>query len=181
MRAARTALAEEYGKPAVLIGSGGSIPVVGSLHRLLGIAVCYSGFGLEDDQVHSPTRVSKRAASVTACAATVAAARPPRRRVSARLRIEGLRSELAGPFDLAVAAGASASPSPAVRSGKSLFLRMVADHLSTGLVFLDHRERDVFAPGMASRLRTARTRSIRPRKFQRPDAARNITSPTCPG
>ena len=52
--AARAALAEEYGRPAVLIGSGGSIPVVESLHRLLGVDSLLIGFGLDDDQVHSP-------------------------------------------------------------------------------------------------------------------------------
>lgn len=54
VQAAQAALAEEYGRPAVLIGSGGSIPVVGSLHRLLGMDSVLMGFGLDDDQVHSP-------------------------------------------------------------------------------------------------------------------------------
>ena len=52
--AAREALAAEYGRPAVLMGSGGSIPVVGSFKRLLGLDSLLMGFGLEDDQVHSP-------------------------------------------------------------------------------------------------------------------------------
>lgn len=54
VRAARTALADEYGRPAVLIGSGGSIPVVESMRRLLGMDSLLVGFGLDDDQVHSP-------------------------------------------------------------------------------------------------------------------------------
>jgi acetylornithine deacetylase/succinyl-diaminopimelate desuccinylase-like protein len=54
VRAARRALAEEYGREAVLIGSGGSIPVVESLKRLLGLDSLLIGFGLSDDQVHSP-------------------------------------------------------------------------------------------------------------------------------
>lgn len=54
VRAAQAALAAEYGRPAVLIGSGGSIPVVESLHRLLGVESLLMGFGLADDQVHSP-------------------------------------------------------------------------------------------------------------------------------
>ena len=54
VRAAQAALAEEYGRPAVLIGSGGSIPVVESMRRVLGLDSVLMGFGLDDDQVHSP-------------------------------------------------------------------------------------------------------------------------------
>ena len=54
VQAARDVLAEEYGRPAVMIGSGGSIPVVESLRRLLGVDSLLMGFGLDDDQVHSP-------------------------------------------------------------------------------------------------------------------------------
>jgi acetylornithine deacetylase/succinyl-diaminopimelate desuccinylase-like protein len=54
IQAARDVLADEYGRPAVLIGSGGSIPVVESMRRLLGIDSLLMGFGLDDDQVHSP-------------------------------------------------------------------------------------------------------------------------------
>ncbi len=54
VQAARTVLGEEYGRPAVLIGSGGSIPVVESLKRLLGLDSLLLGFGLDDDQTHSP-------------------------------------------------------------------------------------------------------------------------------
>ncbi|CAH2604101.1 Dipeptidase [Rhodovastum atsumiense] len=52
--AAAAALQEEYGKPAVMIGCGGSIPVVETLQQELGLATVLMGFGLEDDQVHSP-------------------------------------------------------------------------------------------------------------------------------
>jgi acetylornithine deacetylase/succinyl-diaminopimelate desuccinylase-like protein len=54
VRAAQAVLAEEFGRPAVLMGSGGSIPVVTSLCTVLGIDSLLMGFGLDDDQVHSP-------------------------------------------------------------------------------------------------------------------------------
>jgi len=52
--AARAALAEEFLRPPVMIGCGGSIPVVESLKRLLGIDTLLMGFGLDDDNIHSP-------------------------------------------------------------------------------------------------------------------------------
>ncbi len=54
MRAAQAALAEEYGRPAALIGCGGSIPVVDTIRNVLGLDCILMGFGLDDDQVHSP-------------------------------------------------------------------------------------------------------------------------------
>ncbi|HTI80923.1 MAG TPA: M20/M25/M40 family metallo-hydrolase, partial [Acetobacteraceae bacterium] len=54
VRAAQAILSEEYGKPAILMGCGGSIPVVTSLHSVLGLDTLLMGFGLDDDQVHSP-------------------------------------------------------------------------------------------------------------------------------
>jgi acetylornithine deacetylase/succinyl-diaminopimelate desuccinylase-like protein len=54
IRAGLAALAEEYGRPALVTGCGGSIPVVASLKRELGIDSLLMGFGLDDDQVHSP-------------------------------------------------------------------------------------------------------------------------------
>ncbi len=54
VKAAREALAREYGRPAVMIGSGGSIPVVEQIKRRLGLDTLMMGFGLDDDQIHSP-------------------------------------------------------------------------------------------------------------------------------
>ncbi|AOO81226.1 dipeptidase [Bosea vaviloviae] len=51
---ARAALTEEWGRKAVTIGSGGSVPVVGDFKRLLGMDTLLVGFGLDDDRVHSP-------------------------------------------------------------------------------------------------------------------------------
>lgn len=54
LQSARRALSQIYEKPAVNIGSGGSIPVAESLQRLLDLETLLIGFGLDDDRVHSP-------------------------------------------------------------------------------------------------------------------------------
>jgi acetylornithine deacetylase/succinyl-diaminopimelate desuccinylase-like protein len=54
LRRARRALADEWGRPAPTIGSGGSIPVVGDLQRILGIDSLLIGFAVDDDRIHSP-------------------------------------------------------------------------------------------------------------------------------
>jgi acetylornithine deacetylase/succinyl-diaminopimelate desuccinylase-like protein len=51
---ARNALAEEWGKKAVTVGSGGSIPIVGDFKSVLGMDTLLVGFALDDDRVHSP-------------------------------------------------------------------------------------------------------------------------------
>jgi acetylornithine deacetylase/succinyl-diaminopimelate desuccinylase-like protein len=54
LRQAQAALGAEWGRNAVTIGSGGSIPVVGDFKRLLGLDTLLVGFALDDDRIHSP-------------------------------------------------------------------------------------------------------------------------------
>jgi acetylornithine deacetylase/succinyl-diaminopimelate desuccinylase-like protein len=51
---ARTALAEEWGKKAVTVGAGGSIPIVADFKSVLNMDSLLVGFALDDDRVHSP-------------------------------------------------------------------------------------------------------------------------------
>jgi acetylornithine deacetylase/succinyl-diaminopimelate desuccinylase-like protein len=54
LEAALKALETTFGRKAVLVGCGGSIPVVGSIQRILGFDSLLVGFSLDDDRVHSP-------------------------------------------------------------------------------------------------------------------------------
>ncbi|MGB6116807.1 MAG: M20/M25/M40 family metallo-hydrolase, partial [Mesorhizobium sp.] len=51
---AKTALSDEWPKPAVVTAMGGSIPIVGDFKRFLGMESLLVGFGLDDDRIHSP-------------------------------------------------------------------------------------------------------------------------------
>jgi len=51
---AREALHAEWGREAVIVGSGGSIPIIGELKRGLGIDSLMIGFAQESDRIHSP-------------------------------------------------------------------------------------------------------------------------------
>ncbi|MBV6658340.1 MAG: TIGR00730 family Rossman fold protein, partial [Devosiaceae bacterium] len=52
--AAQKALTDEWPNPAAFIGVGGSIPIVGDFQNRLGLESVLVGFGLGDDQIHSP-------------------------------------------------------------------------------------------------------------------------------
>ncbi|TKV70719.1 M20/M25/M40 family metallo-hydrolase [Rhizobium sp. AU243] len=51
---ALAALTREWGKPAVIIGDGGSIPVGGEFKRILGMDTLFIGCAQNDDLIHSP-------------------------------------------------------------------------------------------------------------------------------
>lgn len=54
LHAAKDGLRQVFEAEPVNVGSGGSIPVVGSIERILGINSLLVGFGLDDDRMHSP-------------------------------------------------------------------------------------------------------------------------------
>ncbi len=54
LRQALEGLSAEWGKPAVITGSGGSIPVAGDFKSILGLDTLLIGFAHVDDAIHSP-------------------------------------------------------------------------------------------------------------------------------
>ena len=53
-RAAAEAMESTFGTPPVPHRSGGSIPIVSSFERILGLKTVLMGFGLDSDAIHSP-------------------------------------------------------------------------------------------------------------------------------
>lgn len=53
-KAASKALYDIYGKEAIPVRSGGSIPIISSFESILGIKSILLGFGLKTDAIHSP-------------------------------------------------------------------------------------------------------------------------------
>jgi acetylornithine deacetylase/succinyl-diaminopimelate desuccinylase-like protein len=54
LSAASSALSSIFPNPTVLIGTGGSIPVVGEFQEILGVDAVMVGFSLDDDLIHAP-------------------------------------------------------------------------------------------------------------------------------
>ncbi len=54
LKKATAALKAEWGHDPVVLGMGGSIPIVGDFKRVLGLDALLVGYGLDDDRIHSP-------------------------------------------------------------------------------------------------------------------------------
>jgi len=54
LSAASDAMTQIFPNPTVLIGTGGSIPVVGEFQKILGVDAVMIGFSLDDDLIHAP-------------------------------------------------------------------------------------------------------------------------------
>ena len=59
MQCANRALSEVFGKEAVFMRSGGSIPIVSLFSKVLKAPSVLMGFGLPDDNLHAPNEKMK--------------------------------------------------------------------------------------------------------------------------
>lgn len=53
-RAAAAAIRESFGKDPIPVRGGGSIPICALFEKELGVKIVFMGFGLDDDNLHSP-------------------------------------------------------------------------------------------------------------------------------
>ena len=53
-KAAAAAIKESFGKEAIPVRGGGSIPICAVFEKELGIKIVFMGFGLDSDNLHSP-------------------------------------------------------------------------------------------------------------------------------
>jgi acetylornithine deacetylase/succinyl-diaminopimelate desuccinylase-like protein len=53
-RSAAKAIEQTFGKPAIPVRGGGSIPICSLFERELGLKIVFMGFGLDSDNLHSP-------------------------------------------------------------------------------------------------------------------------------
>ena len=54
IEAGKRSLEAAFGRPPVITGEGGSIPVVGDFERIFGTPVLLMGFGLPGENAHAP-------------------------------------------------------------------------------------------------------------------------------
>ncbi|TFH35730.1 MAG: peptidase dimerization domain protein, partial [Bacteroidia bacterium] len=52
--AAKLAMEKSFGAMPIPVRSGGSIPIISTFERVLGVKSILLGFGLDDDAIHSP-------------------------------------------------------------------------------------------------------------------------------
>jgi len=72
MDAGRAALTEAFGREPVFVRHGASVPITEQIQRLLGLDAVLMGFGLPDDNIHSPNErfaVEQLHGAARACAA----------------------------------------------------------------------------------------------------------------
>ncbi|MCD6303433.1 MAG: M20/M25/M40 family metallo-hydrolase, partial [Planctomycetes bacterium] len=72
MRAAAAALKEAFGKDPAFVRCGASVPITELIQRLLGLDAALMGFGLPDDNLHSPNERYRLSQFAGGCIASAA-------------------------------------------------------------------------------------------------------------